>query len=431
MLGHGRAAIEPFEAVDLSVAPRAKSARWSARAAVANPLWPGPSWACCRRQVTSAPASSAWTVDASTSWRTANGADLLGRTLAMVPQDPFAALHPLVSVGRQFHETLSVVLGLRRAAAAARAAKLLAEVDLPDPAKLLAAYPHQLSGGMAQRVVIALALATAPSWLVADEPTAALDPIRAKHVLDLLATRARAHGLGILLIMHRPGSCCRHRRQGHRDGCSARPARNTPPPTALPRCTAPTPERRNGPAMLRLEHVGVDLPVPGSRRQCRRILHDINLEIGHGESVAVVGPSGGGKSTLAAVIVGLVRPNSGRIVFTNRDPAADRCAPGREVQFVFQDFAASLDPRWPVAAIIAEPLLAYRLASSRRAAERTASALLERVGLDRNLATVLPGRLSGGQKQRVALARALAARPRLLILDEATASLDVASGTGS
>ena len=179
--------------------------------------------------------------------------------------------------------------------------------------------------------------------------------------------------------------------------------------------------------MLRLEHVCVDQPVPGSRRQCRRILHDISLAIRHGESVAVVGPSGGGKSTLAAAIVGLIRPNSGALTFINGDPSSDRYAPGREMQLVFQDFAASLDPRWPVACHYRRAVAGLRPASGRRAAERTASALLEQVGLDRK-----PGHGPARQAvRRPEAARgtgaALAARPRLLILDEATASLDAAA----
>jgi ABC-type dipeptide/oligopeptide/nickel transport system ATPase subunit len=134
-----------------------------------------------------------------------------------------------------------------------------------------------------------------------------------------------------------------------------------------------------------------------------------------GEAVAVAGPSGGGKSTLAAVIAGLLQPNSGRVLFAGRDLVAARRASGptagREIQLVFQDHAGSLDPSWRVGAIVAEPLLAHGLAESRRAARATAAALLERVGLDAALAEVLPGELSGGQKQRVALARAGGAAP--------------------
>jgi ABC-type glutathione transport system ATPase component len=150
-----------------------------------------------------------------------------------------------------------------------------------------------------------------------------------------------------------------------------------------------------------------------------------------GEAVAVTGPSGSGKSTLAAVVAGLLQPSAGRVLFAGRDLVAARRVSGptagREIQLVFQDHAGSLDPSWRVGAIVAEPLLAHGLVDGRRAAVAMAGALLERVGLGAALAEALPGELSGGQKQRVALARALAARPRLIILDEVTSALDVAT----
>lgn len=354
------------------------------------------------------------------SWRR-----LRGRELAWVPQDSFAALHPLRRVGVQLGETLRLVAGLARHAALEQAAEILAQLGFVQPRSLLAAYPHELSGGMAQRVAVALALASAPRCLLADEPTASLDGACAGRVLDLLHARARDDGMGVLLITHDPVAIRRA------DG-STRMAAGAPAPR---RCDRPARSAQPRPGarvpaaarpLLHLDRLCVDRVVRdgplGMRRHRRRILHEISLSVGRAEAVAVTGASGSGKSTLAAVVAGLLSPSAGRITFDGNG-----AAPRGAVQLLFQDHAASLDPCWTVAALLAEPLVAHGLATDRRTREMLTAALLRQVGLDHRVALARPGGLSGGEKQRVALARALAARPRLLVLDEPTAALDTAT----
>jgi peptide/nickel transport system ATP-binding protein len=313
---------------------------------------------------------------------------------------------------------------------------------------------------MAQRVAIALALAPGPKLLVADESTAALDPARGRAIVELLAARARDEGTAVLLITHDLAAAAPVARRvavlaGGRIVEEAPTAEllETPrhqaarqlvaasfPATRASRDRSPSrgPVRRGGrdAALLRLDRVWVHARERGGvlgfpRPRWRPLLSDVDLVVREGEAVAVTGPSGGGKSTLAAVITGLLQPSAGQILFAGRDLVAARriCGPiaGREIQLVFQDHAGSLDPIWRVGAIVAEPLLAHGLADGRRAARAATAALLDQVGLDAALAEALPGELSGGQKQRVALARALAARPRLVILDEVTSALDVAT----
>jgi microcin C transport system ATP-binding protein len=327
-----------------------------------------------------------------------------------------------------------VVAGLSPAAARARARGLLEELDLTDPDAVLAARPHELSGGMAQRVGIALALSAEPRLVIADEPTAALDGASARRAL---AARARGRGCGVLLITHDPAAAGRiaDRLTVVERGRIVEGARRWPRKAAV--ATPSLPRRMAaGRPLLRVEGLGVWIgrrhgPLGlGSTR--RRLLADVDLELMPGETLAVMGPSGSGKSTLAAALVGLLQPQAGRILLDGRDLVEARRlsrAPvaGRELQLVPQDHAGSLDPCWRVEAIVAEPILAHGLAAGRPAALAIARSLLGDVGLEPPLATMRPAALSGGQLQRVALARALAARPRLLILDEPTSALDEAT----
>ncbi|HEX6013861.1 MAG TPA: ATP-binding cassette domain-containing protein, partial [Geminicoccaceae bacterium] len=265
-----------------------------------------------------------------------------------------------------------------------------------------------------------------------------------RAIVELLAARARDDGTAVLLITHDLAAAApvarrvavlaggrivedaptaeilaRPRHEAARQLVAAsfpatRAGRDRPPP-----CGARLRDGGNA-ALLRLDRVCVHARERGGagsflRPRRRPILSCVDLIVREGEAVAVTGPSGGGKSTLAAVIAGLLQPSSGRVLFAGRDLLATRRisgpAAGREIQLVFQDHAGSLNPSWRVGAVVAEPLLAHGLAEGRRAARATAAALLERVGLDAALAEALPGELSGGQRQRVALARAGGAAP--------------------
>ena len=378
-------------------------------------------------------------------------ADLRGREIAMVFQNPRAALNPTRRVGRQIEDVLLRHAQSTRADASARAVGLLRMVGIADPERRTRAYPFELSGGMCQRVGIALALACSPRLLIADEPTTGLDVTTQKAVMDLLVDLARARGMATILITHDLGLAAAYcddlviMQTGEvvETGAAAdifaapqhaytdRLIRATPRPGAAladllpadaPRPTLPSPQR-GGPLLeihdLQIRFAGGVTAVDG-----------VSFTLREGESLGLVGESGSGKSTTSAAIMRLLDPTAGRILLRGRDIGAvpsrnfavdpDRAA----MQLVFQDAGESLNPRHTAARAIMDPLL--RLAGKSRAEARAAvENLADDVGLPRPLLDRFPHQLSGGQRARVGIARAIALRPRLLILDEPTAALDV------
>jgi peptide/nickel transport system ATP-binding protein len=390
-----------------------------------------------------------------------------GRDVGAIFQDPMTSLNPLFTVESQLCETLRFHLGLKGEAARAKALDLLRAVGIPEPERRLKAYPHQLSGGQRQRVVIAAALSCDPGLLVADEPTTALDVSVQAQILDLIRGLARDRSLGVLLVTHNMGVVAEVAdtvtimREGRvvESGPVARvlgapahpyaraligavprldrrldrfpvPGETDPATSAARAKLAARGETRGDGALLTVEGLTVDYAaggwLPGARGPAFRAVDDVSFTVAEGEVFGLVGESGCGKTTTANVIAGLVAPTAGRVLWQGEPIAAVRAGRARRaIQMIFQDPYSSLNQRLRVRRTLTEPILFYRLADTRAQAEADAALLLTAVGLDPAMAERFPHAFSGGQRQRLSIARALGARPRLLICDEPTSSLDV------
>jgi peptide/nickel transport system ATP-binding protein len=369
-----------------------------------------------------------------------------GDRIAMIFQEPMTSLNPVMNVGNQLAEAIRAHTPLGRAAAREQALAALTAVRLSQPERRLDQYPHELSGGMRQRVMIAMALALRPEVLIADEPTTALDVTVQREVLDLLRDLQQEMGTAIILITHDMGVVAEMAdrvivmRQGRmvetapvRDLFANPQAHYTRDLlAAVPRLGAARPAATAtaapAPSVARLTDLSVRFPVHGGllNRMTHQVhaVQSVSLDIRRGETFALVGESGCGKSTIARAMVGLV-PFSGAI-----DIAGHSLTPAslprirRHVQMVFQDPMAALDPRCPVGDLIAEPLVIHGIGSpaDRRA---RAAGLMTRVGLSPDQLDRYPHEFSGGQRQRICIARALALQPDLIIADESVSALDV------
>lgn len=380
--------------------------------------------------------------------------DIRGREISMIFQNPRAALNPIRRVGRQIEDVLIRHARATRQDARAKAIEALEAVKINDAAARYDAYPFELSGGMCQRVVIAIALACNPRLLIADEPTTGLDITTQKAVMDLVSELIVERDMSMILITHDLGLASEYcdRIVVMKDGriVEAGPPRElftvpkhpytrrlvdaTPRIGASVRSLLPaetrTPEPRHAIQNEALLQV-VDLTKTfESKSGPVHAVKGISFEIKAGQSVGLVGESGSGKSTTSEMIVRLQDPTSGQILFDGQDIAAVPAArfaahpQRRSIQMVFQDATDSLNPRDTAASAIGEPLA--RIERVRGAALRSrVEELAELTGLPTALLSRFPHQLSGGQKARVGIARAIALEPKLLILDEPTAALDV------
>ena len=408
-----------------------------------------------------------------------------GGEISMIFQEPMTSLNPVFSVGAQVAEAVMLHQGLSHAEAEAEALRMLELVRIPEAKQILKRYPHQLSGGMRQRVMIAMALSCKPSLLIADEPTTALDVTIQAQILQLIRQLQEEMGMAVIFITHdmgvvaevadrvlvmyhgeavEEGTCeqifhnPRHPytqsllaavpRLGSMRGTDE-PApfpllRITDPeaeqlgtadmdetPASAPEPAAPAPSVSDGPVLSvdkLITRFDVETGFWGKVKRRVYAVEQVSFNLYPGETLGLVGESGCGKSTIGRSLIGLETPRSGSIVFNGQEltqvsgPRLQKLR--RNIQYVFQDPYAALDPRLTVGFSIMEPLLIHKVCS-RQEAERRVGELLERVDLDPAMAVRYPHEFSGGQRQRVCIARALAMNPEIIIADESVSALDV------
>ena len=401
-----------------------------------------------------------------------------GKEIGMIFQDPLTSLNPLQTIEDQLVETINLHLELGENGAQQRAVELLDQVGIPDPDVRVKQYPHQFSGGMRQRVVVALALCAEPNLIIADEPTTALDVSIQAQILDLMRGLCKEKQVGMVIITHDMGVIAditdrvavMYRGRLVEHGATEKILGNPDHPYTQSLISAvPRPDIKliRFPQVTYIEDVAeknteIDITehwlgkareyetAPGPLVELKNIsmrfttkpaflrknrifldaVNNVSLDIHEGEVFGLVGESGSGKSTVARIICGLYTPVSGAINFAGTELTAlkkqsDLDPFRKQMQMIFQDPYSSLNPRMRVLDIVAEPILFHQLAETRREVEIIVKDLLEHVGLGAQSAVKYPHEFSGGQRQRISIARALATRPRFLICDEPTSALDV------
>jgi peptide/nickel transport system ATP-binding protein len=412
-----------------------------------------------------------------------NGRDLLslreeemrrvrGNDISMIFQEPMTSLNPIFSVGKQIAEALTVHTDITEAAAKTEAIRLLEKVRIPNAASRFDEYPHQFSGGMRQRVMIAMALASRPKVLIADEPTTALDVTIQGQILDLIKTLQDEEGMAVLFITHDMGVVAEvadrtvvmhrgdaveagktedifHRGQhpytrallsavpklGSMGGCDL--------PLRFPTVDMTTGQQvylakvsdtvaRTKRPILEVKDLTTRFHIRsgafGRKTGAVHAVENVSFELFEGETLSIVGESGCGKSTTGRSVTRLITPTGGKVTVDGQDvmklsQSALR-AMRRSIQMIFQDPYASLNPRMSIGAAIMEPFLQHRLGTKREARDKAAM-LLEKVGLSADMMARFPHEFSGGQRQRIAIARALMLDPKVIVADEAVSALDV------
>ncbi|MDV9177325.1 ABC transporter ATP-binding protein [Streptomyces sp. W16] len=374
-----------------------------------------------------------------------------GAQIGLVPQDPSVSLNPVKRIGEQVAEVLRIHGLATRRSAPSEAIDVLHRAGLPDAATRARQYPHELSGGMRQRALIAIAIAARPRLIVADEPTSALDVTVQRVILDHLQGLTEELGTAILLVTHDLGVAAdRAQRlvvmsQGRVvEAGATREVLSDPQhkytrrllasapslTTAVPRAGVTAPPAADAAPLVELRNAVKEfrLPRAGGESRTLRAVDDVSLTLHRGRTLALVGESGSGKSTTARLVLRLTDASAGHILFDGTDVTTARGAQARQLrrraQLVYQNPYASLDPRFSVGEVITEPLRAFKVGDRASRLDR-ARELLDRVALPAATLDRRPAELSGGQRQRVAIARALALSPDLVVCDEPVSALDV------
>jgi peptide/nickel transport system ATP-binding protein len=370
-----------------------------------------------------------------------------GKEIAMIFQEPMSSLSPIHTVGNQIVEVLRLHLGMNKKQARARAIELLRQVEIPDPEGAIDRYTFQFSGGMRQRVMIAMALACDPDLLIADEPTTALDVTTQAEILDLIRRLQKDHGMAVIFITHDMGVVAEiaddvlvmyHGKVVEHAGVDAifhapredytrmliESVVKLEQKSELRLRRSPIPEDR--PPVIAVENLSMHFGR-------LKAVDGISFAVRPGETLGIVGESGSGKTTMGRCIVRLYEPTGGAIHYRRPDGSSidltksrgdDLKAMRRQVRMIFQDPFGSLNPRMTVAQIIGEPLLVNGIARG-RALDEQVSELMDQVGLEPAWRERYPHAFSGGQRQRIGVARAIALRPQVIVADEATSALDV------
>lgn len=391
-----------------------------------------------------------------------------GSEIGLVPQDPMTNLNPVWRIGTQVKESLRANHVVPGSEMDKRVAEVLAEAGLPDAERRAKQYPHEFSGGMRQRALIAIGLAARPKLLIADEPTSALDVTVQRQILDHLETLTKDLGTAVLFITHDLGLAAEraehlvvmHRGRIVESGPSLKILRNPQHPytqrlvkaapslasariqsaqeqgiesaellsaTAVAEGTIPEMEEK----VIEVKNLTREFDIRGARGDKKKLkaVDDVSFFVRKGTTTALVGESGSGKSTVANMVLNLLEPTSGEVLYNGTDLTSlshkEIFQMRRKLQVVFQNPYGSLDPMYSIYRCIEEPLTIHKVGGDRTAREARVAELLDMVSMPRSTMRRYPNELSGGQRQRIAIARALALNPEVIVLDEAVSALDV------
>lgn len=370
-----------------------------------------------------------------------------GADIAMIFQEPMSSLSPVHTVGDQIMEVLRLHLRMSKKDARARCVELLSQVEIPNPDKAVDRYTFEFSGGMRQRVMIAMALACNPKLLIADEPTTALDVTTQAEILDLIRRLQSSYGMAVMFITHDMGVVAEIADDVivmyHGKVMEAGPvdAIFHAPQNDYTKMLIGSVQRLEQKAEIRLKRAAIDesaAPVIDIRDLkmhfgALKAVDGVSLRVLPGETLGIVGESGSGKTTMGRCLLRVYNPTAGEMMYRRADgstldlvkadkPTLQECR--REIRMIFQDPVGSLNPRMTVEQIIGEPLLVNDVATGKALEERVCM-LMEQVGLDPDWRERYPHAFSGGQRQRIGIARAISLNPRVIVADEATSALDV------